>query len=158
MVKRKPFLEAAKILGYIVFCLLAGIIGGLFTTTGPDSWYSNLIKPSFNPPSWIFAPVWTTLYIMMGIALYLAVKNKTKILGKTLFITQLILNTLWAVLFFGFETPFWAFIEILLLWFVILWTMIEFYKKSKVATYWLIPYLLWVSFATILNLTIYILN
>ena len=158
MAKHKPYLEAVKIFGCIILCLLAGLIGTLFTTTGPNSWYSHLVKPSFNPPNWIFAPVWTILYILMGVSLYLALKNKIHIRARLVFLVQLLLNTFWTIIFFGFEKTGWALIEIIVLWAFILWTMILFYKKSKAATYLMIPYLLWVSFATILTLAIFILN
>jgi len=154
----KEVLEMLKIAGAIVLCLLAGIIGSLFTVTGPASWYSQLIKPSFNPPNWIFAPVWTILYILMGIALYLAVKNKIGKKAIIIFASQLVLNALWTIIFFGMHNPFLAFMEIILLWIAILWTIIEFRKKSRAASYLLIPYILWVSFASILNLAIYFLN
>ena len=130
----------------------------IFTSTGPDSWYSQLSKPLFNPPNWVFAPMWTLLYILMGIALYLAIKNNAGKKAMILFGLQLILNTLWTILFFGMQNPLLAFIEIILLWILILLTIIEFYKKSKVAAYLLIPYILWVGFATILNFAIFYLN
>jgi len=158
MTKNKRFLEAAKVCGCILLCLLAGIIGALFTTTSPGSWYANLVKPSFNPSNWIFAPVWTILYILMGISLYLAIKHKVGVRGTLVFIVQLLLNTFWTVLFFGFEKTGLALIEILVMWTFIFWTMKLFYKKSKTAAYLLIPYLLWVTFATILTLAIFMLN
>jgi tryptophan-rich sensory protein len=158
MAKGKFFIEAAKVSGYILLCLLAGVIGSVFTTTGPGSWYAELTKPSFNPPNWIFGPVWTTLYILIGISLYLAIKNKVNLRAKLVFTAQLLLNTVWTILFFGFEKIGLALIEIIMLWAFILWNIILFYKKSKAAAYLLIPYLLWVSFATILTLAIYILN
>jgi len=158
MAKHKPYLEAAKIFGCIVLCLLAGIIGALFTTIGPGSWYTNLVKPSFNPPNWIFAPVWTTLYVLMGISLYLALKHKTGIRAILVFLVQLLLNTFWTIIFFGYGKTGLALIEILVMWAFILWTIILFYKKSKVAAYLLTPYLLWVTFATILTIAIFILN
>jgi tryptophan-rich sensory protein len=150
--------EALKIFGCIAVCLLAGIIGALFTATGPNSWYTNLVKPSFNPPNWIFGPVWTTLYILMGIALYLAVKHKAGIKAIIVFAAQLLLNTFWTIIFFGFEKTGLALIEIVVLWAFILWTIMLFYKKSKAAAYLLIPYILWVTFAALLTLAIYILN
>jgi translocator protein len=152
------FIEVLKLIGYVALSLLAGIIGALFTKTGPGSWYTQIIKPSFNPPNWIFGPVWTLLYILMGIALYLAIKNKIGKKGIILFASQLILNTLWTIIFFGMHNPLLAFIEIILLWITILMTILEFYKKSPAAAYLMIPYILWVSFASILNLTIHILN
>ncbi|MGV8171113.1 MAG: TspO/MBR family protein [Candidatus Woesearchaeota archaeon] len=157
MRKSRAF-EALKLLGCILLSMAAGLIGMIFTKTGPDSWYAQLIKPSFNPPGWIFGPVWTTLYILMGIAFYLVLKYKDNRKAKILFISQLILNTLWTIIFFGMHNPLLAFIEIIILWVLILLTIIEFYKKSKIAAYLLIPYILWVSFASILTLAIHLLN
>ncbi|MFA6605337.1 MAG: TspO/MBR family protein, partial [Patescibacteria group bacterium] len=121
-----------------------------------------LNKPSFNPPSWIFGPVWTTLYILMGIALYLIwqeglkkafVKN-----SFILFIVNLVLNSLWSITFFGLQNPALAFLVIVLLWITILVLIIRFYRINKLASYLLIPYLLWVSFASVLNFSIWQLN
>ena len=150
-----------KLIFAIVLSQLAGIIGSLFTITNTTSWYANLVKPTFNPPNWIFGPVWTFLYLIMGISLYLVLiskKSKNRKIGLYLFFTQLVLNTLWSILFFGLQTPLFAFIEIILLWLAILFTIKYFYKVNKKASYLLIPYILWVTFAAILNLTIYILN
>jgi len=158
MSKHKSYLEAAKIFGCIIICLLAGVIGALFTSTGPTSWYAQLHKPSFNPPNWIFGPVWTILYIMMGIALYFAIKNKVGANAIKIFIIQLLLNTLWTVLFFGLNNILLALIEVVILLAFILWTIKSFYKKSKVSSYLLMPYALWSTFATILTLAIFILN
>jgi translocator protein len=143
----------------ILLAQLAGIIGSLFTEIG--SWYQDLIKPSFNPPNWIFGPVWTILYLLMGISLYLvwnSKKSKERKIGLYFFFIQLILNSLWSILFFGLNNPLLAFIEIIILWFAILLTLIYFYRVRKAAGYLLIPYLLWVSFASILNYFILILN
>ncbi len=150
--------EIVKALLLIMICALAGFIGSKFTQTGPDSWHAQLIKPVFNPPNWLFGPVWTTLYILMGIALYLAIRNKVEKKGIILFASQLVLNTLWSIIFFGMHNILLACIEIIILWIFILLTIIEFYKKSKTAAYLMIPYILWVSFASILTLSIYILN
>ncbi|MCC7571566.1 tryptophan-rich sensory protein [Candidatus Micrarchaeota archaeon] len=157
--------EKIVLVGFIVVCLLAGFLGSFFTASAIPTWYSGLNKPFFNPPNWLFAPVWTALYIMMAIAGFLAwkegwgVKNKKNIkTALTLFFVQLFLNFLWSVLFFGMKNPFLAFIEIIILWIFIILTTIQFYKISKNAAYLMIPYILWVSFATILNYSIWILN
>jgi benzodiazapine receptor len=150
--------EFVKIIGYILICLMAGIIGALFTATGEGSWYSAINKPSFNPPNYLFGPVWTCLYVMMGISLYLVLKNKADKRAKIFFGAQLVLNTLWTLIFFGLEMPILAFVEIVVLWIAILFTIISFYKFSKVAAYLLIPYILWVSFASLLTLSIAIIN
>jgi translocator protein len=144
----------------IIVCLSAGFIGSFFTITSIGSWYSTLNKPIFNPPNWLFGPVWTFLYFLMGISLYLIWqnKNKTKKTALTYFFIQLALNTLWSILFFGLQTPLLAFVEIIILWAAIFLTIRYSYKISKTAAYLLIPYLLWVSFAAILNLSIYLLN
>jgi len=174
-----------KLLASIIICELAGVIGSAVTLPGVRVWYKTLNKPSFNPPSWIFGPVWTILFVLMGISLYLVwsekfvVKNELKI-GKIkawnglsqklfkgkwqkaniilIFALQLILNFLWSVIFFGFHLPGVAFFELLMLWFAILYTIISFYRVSKTAAYLLIPYIAWVSFAGILNCFIWILN
>ena len=150
-----------KLIFAILISQLAGIIGSLFTITSTNSWYTTIIKPSFNPPNWIFGPVWTLLYLLMGISLYLILttkKSKNRKIGLYLFFTQLVLNTLWSILFFGLQSPLFAFIEIIILWLAILLTIIYFYKINKKASYLLIPYILWVTFAAILNLSIYSLN
>jgi benzodiazapine receptor len=143
----------------IIVCLAAGFLGSFFTITSIGSWYSTINKPFFNPPNFIFGPVWSFLYIMMGISLYLVLTNKKKNkVALVLFFIQLILNSLWSILFFGLQNPLLAFMEILLLWAAIFITIKKFYKISKASASLLIPYLLWVTFASVLNLSIYILN
>ena len=149
-----------KFIASIVITQLAGILGSLFTITNVNSWFSTINKPFFNPPNWLFGPVWTLLYLLMGISLYLVwskgfKKHKTAIY---IFGIQLILNSLWSILFFGLKSPLFAFIEIIFLWAAILLSIIKFYKISKPAAYLLIPYILWVSFAAVLNLAIVLLN
>jgi benzodiazapine receptor len=146
------------LVGSIILCTLAGFIGSLVTVTGPGSWYDLLVKPSFNPPSWLFFPVWTTLYILMGISLFLVLMERNK--GREVripllfFGIQLVLN----VLFFGFESPVAGLIGIIILWIFILATIISFFQLNRVAAYLLLPYILWVSFASFLNFAIYQLN
>lgn len=149
-----------KLIISILIPFLVSAIGGLFTASSVSTWYVTLIKPSFNPPSWVFGPVWTILYLLMGIALYLiwVAKSKNKKTSFIAFGTQMFLNALWSVLFFGFHKPLFAFIEIVILWIAILTTIIYFYKINKNAAYLLTPYILWVSFAAVLNLAIFILN
>ncbi|MFH2105811.1 MAG: TspO/MBR family protein [Candidatus Micrarchaeota archaeon] len=148
-----------KMLGIaILIPLLVGFVGSYFTISSVNTWYSTLEKPSFNPPSWLFGPVWTLLYILMGVAFYLvwiAKKNKTAI---SLYSVQLGLNLLWSVLFFGLRSPIYGLICIIALWLSIVATMLAFYRVSKTATYLMIPYLLWVSFASVLNYWIFALN
>jgi tryptophan-rich sensory protein len=136
-------------------CLGAGILGSFFTISAIPEWYSTLNKPFFSPPNWIFAPVWTVLYILMGVSLYL-VWLKKKV--PTVFWIQLILNAAWSVIFFGLKNPGLAMVNILALWIAIFLTIKSFYKISITASNLLIPYLLWVSFASILNLSIVLLN
>ena len=138
--------------------LIVSIIGGLFTASSVSTWYVELIKPSFNPPNWIFGPVWIILYLLMGISLYLIWTKKYNKPAFFIFGIQLVLNLFWSILFFGMKSPLYAFIEIIFLWFAIIITIIYFYRINKLSAYLLIPYLLWVSFAAILNLSILILN
>ncbi len=144
----------------LIVCILiaegAGIIGSFATFSSVKTWYlTDLIKPSWNPPSWIFGPVWTFLFFLMGIALYLVWTKKNKIFW---FWIQLILNIVWSFLFFGLKNPWFAFFEIIILWFAIIKTILEFKKYNKTASYLLLPYLAWVSFASFLNLAIALLN
>lgn len=147
-----------KLIISIIIPFLASAIGGLFTASSVSTWYVTLVKPSFNPPSWVFGPVWTILYLMMGIALYLVWIKKNEIKAFIVFAIQIVLNALWSVLFFGLQKPLYAFIEIIFLWVAILFTIFYFYRINKTSAYLLIPYILWVSFASVLNFYIYILN
>lgn len=149
-----------KLFGAILICVGMGFLGSLATTPSINTWYVTLNKPVFNPPNWLFAPVWTILFICMGISLYLVwqSKIKNKSLSLTYFYIQLILNLLWSFIFFTLHNPLFAFIEIIILWIFILLTIIGFYRISKPASLLLWPYLLWVTFASILNFSIYILN
>ncbi len=151
-----------KLIISILICQGAGAIGSLFTSPAISTWYATIQKPSFNPPNWIFAPVWILLFLLMGISLYLIWNKGFKYKGTKIaifvFAVQLILNTLWSILFFGLQSPLFAFIEIIILWFAILLTIISFYKVSKIAAYLLMPYIIWVSFASVLNFSILIIN
>ena len=141
-------------------CLAVGGISGFVTANEIPGWYVNISKPSFNPPNWIFGPVWTALYIMMGIAFFLVWKSNVPVKEKAylLFGLQLILNFFWSILFFSMHALGVALIEIILMWVSILLTIVSFYPISKPAAYLLIPYLLWVSFASVLNFSIWKLN
>jgi len=154
--------KAIGILVSIVVCELAGIIGSVFTTPSIPGWFAGLAKPPFNPPSWVFAPVWTILYAMMGLAAWLVYEKgfKKPDVKKALavFAAQLLLNTLWSIAFFGAHMIFAAVVVIVLLWAMILWTILLFHRISRAAAYLLIPYILWVSFATVLTVSIYVLN
>ncbi|MDK2915743.1 MAG: translocator protein [Euryarchaeota archaeon] len=142
--------------------LVAGWIGSIFTMPAIPTWYAGLMKPELNPPSWVFGPVWTILYILMGIALYLVWSkgwgNKNVQVATAIFGVQLVLNVLWSYLFFGLQAPFLALIEVVLLWIAILMTIAAFNRVSVPAAILLVPYLLWVSFAAYLTYGIYILN
>ncbi|OGG24866.1 TspO protein [Candidatus Gottesmanbacteria bacterium RIFCSPHIGHO2_12_FULL_40_13] len=137
-----------------------GILGSLFTVSSIPTWYANLTKPPFSPPNYVFGPVWTTLYALMGISLYLVwiSRIKSKQYAVKLFFVQLALNAVWSIIFFGLKRPGLAFIEIIALWVAIILTIKAFQKISKTASYLLYPYLAWVSFASILNFAIWILN
>lgn len=151
-----------KLFSAIAIAELAGIVGAIFTTPNISTWYATLAKPPINPPSWVFGPVWTILYALMGISAYLiwerGYKRKEVRAGLYIFAVQLGLNTLWSILFFGFRNPGLAFVEIIILWLAIIATMATFSKSSRVAAWLLVPYLAWVTFATYLNYSIWILN
>jgi benzodiazapine receptor len=154
--------EPLKLIASIAVCILIGSAGSFFTIVGPGSWYDQLVKPWFNPPAWIFGPVWTMLFILMGIALYLiwieGTDNPPVKTALLLFATQLLLNFLWSYFFFGLESPLFGLIEITVLWLVLLATIIAFYRIRPLAAYLLLPYILWVTFAAYLNYTILTLN
>ncbi|MDH7512898.1 MAG: tryptophan-rich sensory protein [Clostridiales bacterium] len=154
--------KALKILVFILLCELAGIIGSVFTTPSIPGWYAGLSKPPFNPPNWVFAPVWTILYALMGLSAYLVFEKGP---GRSdvrkalaVFAGQLVLNALWSIVFFGAHMILGAVVVIILLWGMILASILLFSKISRAAAYLLIPYMMWVSFATILNISLYVLN
>jgi tryptophan-rich sensory protein len=153
----------SKILVVVVSCLVVGYLSGMVTRASITTWYPTLVKPSFNPPNWIFAPVWTSLYIMMGIAAGLVwnqITSNKEAVTKALqfFAIQLALNALWSYLFFGLHNPMLATIEVILLWLMIFETYSQFAKINKIAGYLLLPYLAWVSFAAVLTGSIWWLN
>jgi translocator protein len=146
----------------IIISYLPGLIGTVFTDTGDDSWYEQLEKPWFNPPGWVFGPVWSVLYIGMGVALYLIWRNRDRSAHwyalMAVFAVQLVLNGAWSLVFFGMETTLGGLIVIVPLWFTILVTILMTRRYSGIAALILIPYLLWVSFATVLNFELWRLN
>lgn len=161
--EQKPLTRTFKILVMIVTCVVIGAVAGLLTQEGVDTWYKTIEKPSFNPPNWIFAPVWSTLYVMMGIAAGLVWhemdrQKETVKKGLTFFAIQLGLNVLWSFIFFGLHNPMLALIEIIILWLMIYETFVQFNKVNKIAGLLFIPYLLWVTFATTLTASIWWLN
>ncbi|HEX9979595.1 MAG TPA: TspO/MBR family protein [Flavobacterium sp.] len=152
-----------KIAVMVVTCLAAGYFSGIATQSGVDTWFPTLEKPFFNPPAWVFAPVWSMLYIMMGVAAGIVwgridFQKEEVRKGLTFFAVQLALNVLWSILFFGMKNPLLALIEIVILWLMIYETYLKFRLVDKIAGYLLIPYLIWVGFATVLNASIWWLN
>jgi tryptophan-rich sensory protein len=141
--------------------LAIGFTGSFFTNSSLD-WYQALAKPIFTPPSWVFTPVWTVLYLLMGIAAFLVWrKGLVSAAGKTAaaaFILQLVFNALWVPIFFGAKQPLFAFMDIVMLWLAVITTVVSFKRVSKPAAILLVPYMAWVSFATVLNAGIYMLN
>jgi len=153
--------KVGKLITSILLPLIIGFLASFFTQSSVNTWYKTIDKPVFNPPDWVFAPVWTLLYILIGIAFYLVWEknfglNKKKVL--TIYFLQLFLNFLWSLLFFGLKSPILSLIEIIILWILIFMNIKVFYKVTKPAGYLLIPYLIWVSFALILNFSIVIIN
>lgn len=151
-----------KLLVSIALPVAVGAIAGLFTRPEIDGWYQTIEKPSWQPPNWVFGPVWTTLYILMGIAMYLVWRSdapaKQKRAAVVLWIVQLVFNFFWSFIFFRQHQIDWALGEIIVLWFFILLTIFSFARINKLAAWLMVPYISWVSFATILTYTIYQLN
>ncbi|MDZ4071182.1 MAG: TspO/MBR family protein [Sediminibacterium sp.] len=153
--------NSIKLISSIALCVLLGSVGGLVTVNEIPNWYATLNKPSFNPPNWLFGPVWTTLYVLMGISVYLIWKqpvSKERNKALQLFILQFILNFCWSFIFFGLHATGWALIEMIALWILILLSILYFAKHSKTAAWLLVPYISWVSFALLLNAAIWKLN
>jgi benzodiazapine receptor len=154
--------DVIKLVVSIVACQCAGAIGSIFTTPAIPTWYAALEKPFFNPPNWLFAPAWITLYLLMGIAAFLVWRKGLGQRGVkaalVVFLVQLVLNALWSVVFFGLKSPLWGVVVILALWVAILLTILRFFKLSTAAGALLLPYILWVSFASVLNVSIWVLN
>lgn len=151
-----------KLIISIVGCELVGILGNIFTVPAIPTWYASLNKPPFAPPNWLFGPVWTLLYFLMGISFCLnwqmdGKKKQTKE-AVNYFLAQLVLNFMWSPIFFGLRSPLLGLITIIAMWTMTLLTIQKFYPLSKWSAYLLLPYLLWVSFATILNASIVVLN
>ena len=149
--------------GSVLVCLITGGLGSIFTKTGPGTWYAEeLIKPDLTPPGFVFGIVWTILYILMGISLYLLLVRDLKLkevkIAVSFFLIQLILNFGWSYLFFGLESPLAGFACIILLWIFILATILSSYKIDRNASYLLVPYIIWVTFAAFLNCQILVLN
>lgn len=155
--------KTLKIIAALIVCLSVGYSASVVTRPSIETWYVTLEKPIFNPPNWIFMPVWTLLYIFMAVAAGLVwdkIKVQSEEVKKALlfFLIQLILNAIWSYLFFGLKNPMLALVEIILLWLMIYETYLKFIKINKISGYLLIPYLAWVAFAAILNASIWWLN
>ncbi len=154
--------SAVRLLVSIGVPLLVGAVGGLATTTGVREWYPSLAKPAFTPPSWLFGPVWTVLYVLMGVAFFLVWRgghsSRAARSAAALFGLQLLLNALWSPLFFGLRMPGLALLDILLLDAALLATVLAFFRVSSPAAWLLVPYGLWSAFASVLNFEIWRLN
>jgi translocator protein len=142
--------------------LMVGYLGSIVTTSQISTWYASLSKPSWAPPNWLFGPIWTILFVLMGISLFLIWRegfNRRDVrFALLIFGVQLVLNLLWSVVFFSFHSLFGSFILIMILWIAILANIIAFYVISKPAGLLLVPYIIWVSIASYLNYSIYLLN
>jgi len=150
-----------KLVASLLLPLGIGGIAGMFTSEAIPGWYASLNQPSFNPPNWVFGPVWTTLYTILGISFFLIWKlpsSKERNLAILVFLVQLLLNFCWSFFFFYFKMIGLALIDILALWTMIVVMLVRFYKLKPIASYINIPYLLWVSFATALNMAYFFLN
>ncbi|MFH1522044.1 MAG: TspO/MBR family protein [archaeon] len=148
------------LIGFIVACNLIGALGAIWTSSD-SAWYKNINKPKFNPPSWVFGPVWTLLFSLMGVALYfvwVAPSSNIRTVALILFGVQFAFNVLWSYLFFGINNPFYSLIEIFILLIFIIITGIYFYVVNNFSGYLLIPYFLWVGFASFLNYFLWKLN
>jgi benzodiazapine receptor len=155
-------LDIVRLISSLLICQAAGFVGALFTTPAIPTWYATLAKPSFTPPNSLFGPVWTALYLMMGVSLFLVwtqgAKGEQVGSALALFGIQLLLNVAWSAVFFGLRSPLLGFVEIVILWLAILLTIASFTKVSKPAGLLLIPYIVWVSFAGVLNYSLWRLN
>lgn len=143
--------------GFVVVCQLAGIVGAL-ATNADSAWFNQLAKPAWNPPAGVFAPVWTTLYALMGIAAWRVWRTGRGARALPLFFMQLTLNAAWSFLFFGAHAVIAAFIEIVVLWLAIVLTTLAFARVDRTAAWLMLPYLAWVSFAAVLNGAIAVMN
>ena len=149
-----------KLFPCILLCLFVGWMGGVITEHSVATWYPTLVKPSWTPPNWVFPIIWSILYILMGISLWLLWISKTryKFIAYLIFAIQLALNFAWSWIFFYQQKPFWAFLEILLLWIAVAGMIVTFRYHSKLAAYLQVPYLLWITYAITLNFFIWFYN
>lgn len=151
-----------KAIAFVVAAELAGNIGTIFTVGAIPTWYATLIKPSFTPPNWVFGPVWTILFALMGVSAYIVYSSRAdrKRVRTALyvFVAQFVLNVLWSVLFFGLRSPLYGLIDIITMWIAIAITISLFFRISKKAGAMLLPYIIWVSIAAALNISVFLLN
>ena len=153
--------DIIKLIVSVAVPLVAGLGSSVFTINSISTWYAALNKPWFNPPNAVFGPVWTILYILMGLALFLiwrSPRNRTRDIGIALFAAQLIVNVIWTLGFFGLQNILYGLLTIVPLWVLIAATIYQFYKVDRRASYLLVPYILWVTIATALNVSVYLLN
>jgi len=154
-------IDVVKLVVSLAVPLLAGFGSSVFTVNSISTWYASLSKPWFSPPNVVFAPVWTILYILMGLALFLiwrSPRNRTRDIGIALFAAQLAINVIWTLAFFRLQNTLYGVLTIIPLWILIAATIYQFYKVEKWASYLLVPYIVWVSIATALNASVYLLN
>jgi len=154
--------DLIKLIVSILVCQFVGFLGSLVTKPAIPTWYTELSKPAYRPPDWVFGPVWITLYLLMGISVFLiwrmGFSSSQVRLALSAFLIQLILNGLWSFLFFGLKSPFLGLVDLILLWIFIMITMITFAKLSQLAAFLLVPYIAWVTFALLLNFSIWQMN
>lgn len=160
-IKRTIGFQVGTLIGMVLLCLAVGAVGGFVTAPQIENWYADLQKPSWNPPSWVFGPVWTTLYVMMAVSAWLVIRqpaSSQRTQALIAFAVQLIFNFFWSLIFFGLENPMLAFADIVLLWGSLVLTVVLFWRNSIPASLLLVPYLAWVTFASALNFAIWQLN
>lgn len=157
----RKHIDMRKLAVSILACVLLGSLDSIFTAPSIGTWYASLAKPAFTPPNWLFAPVWTALFVLMGIALYLVWEKYPSAKSKfamQVFAVQFTLNVLWSALFFGLRSPLYGFVEIVVFWLAIAATIALFYRVSRLAAYLLVPYIVWVTIAAALNYSVMVLN
>ena len=142
----------------VLITFIASAIGGVVTSIFKEPWYSQIIQPSFSPPSWVFGPVWTTLYILMSIAIWLNWIKISDVKTIKIYFIHIFFNSIWSVIFFGFHQIFLAFLNLLIILFFIIWLMKIYYKNTKLSFLLMLPYLLWSTYALLLNISILYLN
>ena len=154
--------DILKLVISVVACQLVGLVGSIFTIPAVPTWYAALRKPTFTPPNWLFGPVWISLFVLMGLSAFLVwrrgLDQEGVKLALSIFAVQLLLNLLWSAMFFGLKSPLTGLVDIFFLWIAILLTLLAFWRISSTAGILLLPYILWVSFAAVLNFSILILN